>query len=75
MAAWPHDEKIQLSCARAVSSVILFHRPNGLKAGQLGGLNYTFDFYGNHMDKPEARGVFVFFSFFRFFLILPEGQN
>eukprot|EP00913_Durusdinium_trenchii_P027381 g25688.t1 len=42
LRTWPHDEAIQVTCASAVGPVILFHRPNGLRAGQLGGLNATF---------------------------------
>jgi len=57
MQRFPDDKPIQLSCAMAVSGLILFNRENGLRAGQLGGLNTTLAFYRSHMDDPVVTSL------------------
>ncbi|CAE7343268.1 atpD [Symbiodinium sp. CCMP2592] len=36
-----------------MTSLILFNRLNGLKAGELGALNASLAFYGSHLEDPE----------------------
>merc|ERR1719387_3375723 len=40
--AFPENMDVQVACTLGVSTTLLFNRDNGLKAGKLGGLNYTF---------------------------------
>ncbi|CAE7661400.1 atpD [Symbiodinium pilosum] len=57
MRAFPDDKQLMIDCITAMSGVILFNRDNGLRAGALGGLNYSWGFYSTHMDDPDVTAL------------------
>merc|ERR1719330_1560409 len=57
MHLFPEDKAMILHCTYALSSIILFNRDNGLRAGKLGCLNHTLHLYMEHMDDPEVMGM------------------
>mmetsp|Transcript_91206 Transcript_91206/g.221484 ORF Transcript_91206/g.221484 Transcript_91206/m.221484 type:complete len:420 (-) Transcript_91206:14-1273(-) len=57
MRLFPEDQVLVSTCTMTLSSVMLFNRDNGLRAGQLGALNHTLHIYMNHMDNPLIMGL------------------
>eukprot|EP00413_Alexandrium_margalefii_P002415 CAMPEP_0204521132 /NCGR_PEP_ID=MMETSP0661-20131031/5621_1 /ASSEMBLY_ACC=CAM_ASM_000606 /TAXON_ID=109239 /ORGANISM="Alexandrium margalefi, Strain AMGDE01CS-322" /LENGTH=395 /DNA_ID=CAMNT_0051526715 /DNA_START=133 /DNA_END=1320 /DNA_ORIENTATION=+ len=54
MDLFPEDKKVVSVCTQTLSSVILFNRKNGLRAGKLGALNRTLHVYMQNMDDPSV---------------------
>merc|ERR1719346_661905 len=57
MRLFPEDKQLVTACTMSLSTVILFNRANGLRAGQLGALNHTLHIYMTNMDDPEVMGL------------------
>jgi len=57
MRNFPQDKEVMIPCLDAASVLILFNRENGLLAGQLGGLNFTWTFYSQNMDDPNVTSL------------------
>jgi hypothetical protein len=51
---FPDDVLLQVACTIAVSTMIVFHRKNGLRAGSLGGLNRTLATYERGIEDPRV---------------------
>ena len=50
--AFPSNQTVIVACTLAMSPIILFNRENGLRAGGLGALNVTLEYYNTHLDEP-----------------------
>merc|ERR1719323_1399170 len=57
MDLFPEDKALIASCTISLSTIILFNRANGLRAGQLGCLNHTLHVYMQNMDDPTIMGL------------------
>jgi hypothetical protein len=57
MDLFPDDKFLVRACTLTLSSMILFNRENGLRAGQLGALNRTFHIYMTHLDDPAIASL------------------
>lgn len=54
MRRFPDHKELQSECIEATARPILFNRPNGLRAGRLGGLNLTLAAYRKWIDDPAV---------------------
>jgi len=57
MDLFPEDKDLVATCTFSLSSIILFNRANGLRAGRLGCLNHTLHVYMQNMDNQNIMGL------------------
>jgi len=57
MQRFPENKYLITACTGGVSSSLLFHQENGLRAGSLGILNLTFATYAANMDDPAVTSM------------------
>jgi len=57
MNLFPEDKTLVVGCTYSLSSLMIFNRDNGLKAGKLGCLNHTLHIYMQNMGDPDVMGL------------------
>jgi hypothetical protein len=57
LGRFPEEKAVQIACIEALGQMTLFNYKNGLRAGRLGGLNYTLKAYKNWMDDPRVTSL------------------
>eukprot|EP00413_Alexandrium_margalefii_P015389 CAMPEP_0204533058 /NCGR_PEP_ID=MMETSP0661-20131031/12067_1 /ASSEMBLY_ACC=CAM_ASM_000606 /TAXON_ID=109239 /ORGANISM="Alexandrium margalefi, Strain AMGDE01CS-322" /LENGTH=415 /DNA_ID=CAMNT_0051539357 /DNA_START=72 /DNA_END=1316 /DNA_ORIENTATION=- len=57
MNLFPEDKALVSLCTMTMSTVVLFNRDNGLRAGRLGAVNRTLHVYMQNMDDPQVMAL------------------